>query len=253
MKLTLLTPTRNRPDSFALVEKWVTEQTIWKNRPNIELEWIVVNDGKTKYKYTMGQRVVLRKSVGKRHSLCQNIIDGLKISTGDLIFFLEDDDWTHPNYLEHLWRVWSHSRRTIKVLGLTHARYYNIRYEKLRVCGNKEHASLGATAIDKSAVTAAVNAARCGVPTLDLRLWRHARSKKWPIYLAPDVLQTDGRRLHVGLKCMPGEKGIGIGHRAGGRVDKKRAKIKNWMGTSYADIKPFMSGGKRAHKDTLPT
>ena len=239
--------------SFALVEQWIERQSLWR-RASIDMEWIVVNDGKVPYNYTMGQIVIDRKPQPRElHSLCQNVITGLTVATGSLIFFIEDDDWTHPTYLERLWKAWDTSGGTILALGLTRALYYNVKLARARQCSNRAHSSLGSMAVDRKAIPAVKNIARCGNPTFDRGLWRYAKAHRWPTHLEENAKQPDGRWLHVGLKCMPGQIGIGIGHRSGGQPDQDHKLIKRWIGTDYESIKPYCAPCQRVDADTSKT
>lgn len=240
MKVSLVTPTRNRPVSFGLVERWIERQTLW-SKPGVTMEWIVVNDGKAEYQYKMGQIVCNRQPQPKEgFSFCLNLIMGLSAVRGDLVYFIEDDDWMHPTLLERLWQVWDRSEGKMLVLGFTHALYYDVRRLRARECRNSAHSSLGSTAIGAAAISATKNILRCNKATIDGRLWRHAKRSNWLRYLGKNEEQSDGRWLHVGLKCMPGEPGIGDGHRDGrGTLDADHRIIKRWIGIDYADVEPY--------------
>ena len=72
-----------------------------------------------------------------------------------------------------------------------------------------------------------------GTPYVDLKLWRHDTAKR---HLKANETQ-DGRPLHVSMKCLPGEAGIGIGHRMrGGQRDGDFSILRALLGPEASRV-----------------
>ena len=199
--ITLLTPTRNRALAFDLAQTWIERQTYcgaW--------EWIVVNDGSEPYRYRCGQRVIARvPEPGEGHSLCMNLRAGLAAVRGEKVVIVEDDDYLAPEYLETMARWLDEA----ELAGSCPAIYYDVRGRALRRLRNAKHASLGQTGFRQSLAPQLTELCRQGRPFVDLELWRHCAAKR---HLAANEAGK-GHPLHVSMKCLPGEPGIGMGHR----------------------------------------
>jgi glycosyltransferase involved in cell wall biosynthesis len=97
-KVTILTPTRNRPGFLAQCAKYVAAQTY----PKKCLEWLVVNQGKIDGTeldalITAGARI---ETVGPGMSLGNVRNEGLRLAIGDIIVHFDDDDWHAPDRVE---------------------------------------------------------------------------------------------------------------------------------------------------------
>lgn len=202
--ITLLTPTRNRALAFDLAQTWIERQTYcgpW--------EWIVVNDGSEPYRYRCGQRVIARvPEPGEGHSLCMNLCAGLAAVCGEKVVIVEDDDYLAPEYLETMVRWLDEA----ELAGSCPAIYYDVRGRAVRRLRNVKHASLGQTGFRQSLAPQLAELCGQGRPFVDLELWRHGAAKR---HLAANEA-GNGHPLHVSMKCLPGEPGIGMGHRMRG-------------------------------------
>ena len=221
--LTLLTPTKNRPQHFARLEECVKAQ-----RDAPPYRWIVVNDGSEPYAYNMGQEVILRDPSGdKRHSLCENLLAGLSLAeTSPLsakLLIIEDDDYYAPDYLAVMARYLD----VVPLAGLVPARYYHTVSRRFRVLHNYHYASLASTGMRRAVWEVLRLGCRIGQPFVDGFLWTH-----WASTLQqPAGLFT--ARLHVGLKD---GSGIGIGHDATlGEPDPDGKVLHSWIGDSAND------------------
>ena len=98
MKISVITLTGGREIAFTLCERWMKRQTL---KPD---EWIVVDDYEKRTKCKMGQKVIRRKPFWRpgEMTLQKNLLEALKIVTGDIILIIEDDDWYSPNYIENI-------------------------------------------------------------------------------------------------------------------------------------------------------
>lgn len=194
--LTLLTPTRNRRIAFSLLESYIARQSYR------DFQWIVVNDGTESYDYTQGQEVVTRfPKPGEPHSLCANLLAGIPCVRGSAVVIVEDDDWLAPTYLSKMAELLGEA----DLAGFAPAHYYNLCTRRLRILRNERHCSLGQSGMRLATLPLLAEICREGRPSVDLQLWRRwSGSRK----VCRDA------KVHVGIKCMPGERGIGSGHRS---------------------------------------
>lgn len=207
MLTTIITPTRNRSVSFGLLEKWIGRQTYSGN-----IQWIVVNDGSEPYQYHLGQEVLKRQPQnGEIHSLCSNILFALPRIRGEAVIVAEDDDWLAPNYLEKVVEGLGKADLT----GSAPAIYYNLAGPGFRVLENLEHCSLGQSAFHARVIPLLEKIAREGDPMIDQKLWRQWTGSRHIFPNSPPI--------HVGIKSMPGERGIGKGHSMRGKIGDDRS------------------------------
>lgn len=223
--VTLLTPTRNRPEAFDLLQSWIERQTYRE-----PLQWIVVNDGDTIYNYRCDQTVI-RREAGRQemHSLCMNLLAGLPLVEGTKLLIVEDDDYLAPEYVEQVCTWLEENEMT----GSRPAIYFHLQHRTWRIMRNHSHASLGQTGLRASAIPHLVRAIQVGTPNLDLRLWRDGPADR----MLHRNLTADGRVLHVGMKGLRGEPGIGVGHRMkDGTKDSDFTQLRKWVGDEVAEI-----------------
>lgn len=224
MKLTLVTPTCDRPEAFALCERWMKAQTeAWH-------QWLVLDDGAVPATCTCSQDHILTPDTSGESSLNKKLSRALAsgVITGDALVVIEDDDWYHPRYLESV-LVWMSTGSVL--VGEGNALYYNIRNGFWHNNMNNRHASLCSTAVHRSAFKT-FQGVIAGNPFIDLRLWRETNLS--PRHLCcPTPMQQP---LVVGIKGMPGKKGYGLGHQlAHGTHDKMGDKLKWLVGEEAAN------------------
>jgi hypothetical protein len=226
MRPVLLTPTRFRPASFSLVEKWVARQTVKHAR------WLVVCDGDvSKYRFTMGQEVIVRRPVASsKHSVCLNYLaalDALQCTTfaPDTLFFpIEDDDYLRPDYLATLTR----EAEEAPLVGLAPARYYHLHSSTYTILPNKHHCSLSATAFRPEVLSVFRQGCELGNPFIDQFLWVHWRDT----LQRPAKITSNGQ--HIGLKD---GLGVGTGHERLQHEDTDGAVLREWLGEDADYIK----------------
>lgn len=233
MKVTAITATGDRGEAFHLCQLYVSRQT---RKPD---QWIIVDDGRQPLKFSAPfpcQTVLLRRRPEPGMTLGAQLRAALPSVTGDLVVFMEDDDWYSQDYLYVMGRVAEEVPAT--VIGVDADIYYNLRNRTMRHFGpGRQHASLCQTAIrwpaGRERLERAVEA-----DVIDVSLWRG---------LSPG----DGHRfrveppLVVGIKGMPGRPGHGIGHRSRGPVrDHDLGELERLIGREDLDLyRPFL--GKR--------
>lgn len=199
MRLTILTCTCDRPQAFALCEKWMGAQT---RQPE---QWIVMDDSVEPVTITQGQQHYHCPDFRGRGSMAKKLRWALEnnIIEGDALILIEDDDRYAPAYL-----AWCEEQLArFDLIGEGRNLYYNVQHRWWFDHGNISHASLCATACTRAAFPQLLKESAGDDPFIDSRLWKNYRGKKQvfdPVKL--------GRRLTIGIKAMPGTKGYGSGH-----------------------------------------
>lgn len=220
MSITLLTLTGDRPNQFALCEKYVA-------RFKAEFdEWVVVDDGREPTKATMGQKVLrLPFGLPPAESFDRNLRTGLAVITSPNLAFIEDDDWYHPFYLD--WCVEELKANTL--VGEAPSIYFNISERLIRNMGNRGHASLCQTACRSDLARSAVRYNRG--TAFDMVLWESTVPKHISETSQPFVVGMKGHRT--------GRAGIGVGHRPRGekwKPDPELAQLERLVG---ADVENY--------------
>jgi hypothetical protein len=218
MRVSVITPTSDRPVAFGLCERWMDRQT---HRPD---EWIVADGGKTPARCTMGQIHLHQASPSGFANFLGNLRRGLDAATGDVLVFVEDDDWYHPRHLETLL---GQLTTGILAAGDDLQQYYNLEHRVWRTFDNKG-ASLCQTAFRRDALPAfrkALSAAQQGRSYgVDGRFWAS---------LSPKACCLVRSQTVVGIKGLPGQKGLGIGHRPQlsypWHTDPHLTMLRNWI------------------------
>jgi hypothetical protein len=238
----LLTPTRDRPRSFRLCEKWMGRQT---RRAGVE--WVVVDDGDVPVQPTMGQIYLRRSPSCLPCTLPQNLLFALGVVGSmkpDAVLFIEDDDWYAPSYVENMLMELEKGR----IAGEMRRRYYHLPTRGYLSCYNRKHAALAATAMRGylvgEAKQACERAIASGSPYVDLHLWRVG-----PDYKMPPRWQRveenkscagahlfSRRAISVGIKGSPGRGGLGSGHTKDSYqlFDPTGKILRHWVGNSDA-------------------
>lgn len=198
--LTVLTLTGDRPDAWALCERWMTAQT---RRPD---QWLVIDDGREPARCTMGQDVLRLPcpDAPSGETFCAKHIAAIDsgLIRGDRVVYHEDDDWYAPHWLETM----ALGIRGHAIAGEGMAHYYHVGIRGIWRHANQGHASLCHTAIDASLLPTVRSIAETGNKFIDLALWRAVprdRNLWFPETWKPTC---------VGIKGMPGRAGLASGH-----------------------------------------
>lgn len=154
MKITIITPTGGRPLAFKLCEQWMKRQTL---QPD---EWIVIDDYEIPTKCTMGQKVIRRQPFWQpgEMTLQKNLLEALKIVTGDIILIIEDDDWYSRDYIKNMvekFKTLSEGKpigNSSLIVGESISLYYHIRNFSYYHFNNINHTSLFQTAFTKDLI-----------------------------------------------------------------------------------------------------
>lgn len=209
--ITVITPTGDRHVALERLKYYVERQTI---KPD---HWIISDDGKelpaTDFLNQLAPWVKYCKRVpgtNKAKSFTGNLLNCIANipSSTKYIIIMEDDDWYHETYIEETIKRFRND--TYKLVGQPKTIYYQVNRWAYRINGNKDRASLCETSmhIDVLPKLKKMCEVKRDSAFVDARLWKYARENKIPNFLYED------KRLVIGIKGMPGRKGIGVGHRS---------------------------------------
>lgn len=237
MTIVVLTPTRQRPAALEICRDYVARQ---KGIPG--LLHLIVDGGPD---YTMREptqmreteagvdEVVLRRwqpdNLPPALSLGDNVRHGLDyirsvVGPAKVVMF-EDDDWYAPDYV--WWSVRELERRPLVGEGCSF--YYNVQNRTWMTCNNHSHASLCSTAWDDEEIGDEIRNVLMKTlrsfrkAFLDVNIWKELGSQG-------KVFVPRPKRRVVGIKGVPGRKGIGVGHRRQRNSDRKGILLKRLIG-----------------------
>jgi glycosyltransferase involved in cell wall biosynthesis len=228
VKVSVLTPTADRPVAFALLEQWMARQT---RQPD---EWIVADGGLTSATCTLGQQRSWVSAAPGSANFAANLLRGLSLATGDVIVFCEDDDYYAPTHLATIVTQLIDAPAALAA-GDDRQRYYNVAHRCWRRFQNTG-ASLCQSAIRRAAVPRLVETIHaCQAKRsygVDTTFWRALAPAQWALHPTDTV---------VGTKGLPGQTGLGIGHRPDAlwTADRDLQRLRAWMGDDaavYADF-----------------
>lgn len=237
MKVTVITATGDRPLCLDLLSRWMENQTL---KPD---QWIVVDDGNEIYIPNQWCDYIYRKRKENEPecTLNLNLMRALQNVQGDVILFCEDDEYYAPDYIKTM----TERIKGFSAVGICKSKYYHLPMRTYFVHPNKDHASLAQTGIMTGVLKNQVHILD-GNPFIDVRLWRELKSQ--------GCLFDDGQEncLYVGMKGMPGRKGVGWGHKGIGRIDPNLAMLKKWIRRekdfkAYAELKLNWKSRRTAH------
>ncbi len=201
MRISIITPTGDRPECIALLSKWIANQTI---KPS---QWVIVDDGVVPLKPIKGAKIIRREKV-KGVTLGANLDAALDHVTGDYILIMEDDDYYAPQYIARTIDMFDDD---IDMVGWHGSPYYNVALPGYRVMGDEKHASLSQTAFTRKMIPFVRSCIPGAIPapfSIDMRMWQSDAIEPHRKVLRPCM----GSKLFVGFKSMPGRPGAGVGH-----------------------------------------
>ena len=171
--ITLITPTGDRPLTFALCQHWVKRQTL---QPT---QWIIVDDGKTPATQTVAMDNIYYVRREPRpddppHTLLANLKVALPLVMGEKIMIIEDDDYYAPRYAETM----AAKLEEHEIAGIYNGRYYYLPSCANCRAGNEKHASLASTAFRRSFLPEFERLVITKTGALDMKLWREIRRLK---------------------------------------------------------------------------
>ena len=227
MKITVLTPTCDRPIGIALLERMMARQT---RKPD---QWIIGDGGEVPAPLTMGQIHLHDQRPPGAANFAHNLLNGLNAAAGDLVIIAEDDDFYLPTHVETMAAM----AERYRLIGSEPVqRYYNVAHRCYRLFNNIG-ASLCQTAVRRELFPAFRQAIQAPLGRngfgVDAALWRGQPVTEWAFTRQMTV---------VGIKGLPGSIGLGVGHRPDARwsPDPELAKLRAWIGDdaeSYAGFR----------------
>lgn len=252
MKLTLLTPTGERPQALNLCARWIAEQTIIKNAKDFEypasIEWIVIDDGRLQTNIGVPAGVEIRhiRSIPAwepgQNTQVRNLKAGLLTVDADLIAFIEDDDCYLPHYLENAIRAFMADPKLL-VWGERPTTYYNVKHRKFRRLDNQRYAILAATVIRREAIPVFLSSLDyANKKGIDSNFWYRVREGELRNKSLLQRCGYDGYKAGVvGIKGMPGRPGIGTGFHEADKSkywhkDPESKKLTKFVGPERAAI-----------------
>lgn len=222
MKISVLTPTADRPAAFALAEKMMARQTV------IADEWIVADGGVTPVECTAGQIHCHDPRETGAANFAHNLLNGIARARGDVLVIVEDDDYYAPSHIDRMVEM----AQIFPIVGAEDVqRYYNVAHRCWRTFNNIG-ASMCQTAIRRELWPQFAAMIRMCLERntygIDTNFWRSVPRENWGIVGAMTV---------VGIKGLPGKAGLGVGHRPDAlwTADHDLAKLRSWIG-SDADV-----------------
>lgn len=244
MKIYAITPTGDRPEAFKLCQHWMTRQEV------IPDKWIIVDDGEQgadpdqfiSMKMPTQYFHVKHRGITQGNTLNLNLTTALVNVPFDedaVVFFWEDDDFYQPDYIR---RMMEHFSSGAQAVGEATSVYYNLRERRWIQRKPRPYACLCQTAFHVSLISRFqyILSTTRGGQTADIRFWKDLHETK-----IPRRLTHYSPPLVIGLKGMPGRKGIGIGHRSavtmGWKIDPDHKKLKELLGEDYEHYQPIFA------------
>lgn len=221
--VTVITPTADQPMGIALLERYMSRQTV---QPDA---WIVADDGDVPATLTAGQTHVVRKRAAEGGaSLAGNVLATLDRVQGGVVIVMEHDDWYRADHIETCLR----ELRGFAATGSVWQRYYNVSQRCWKVMRNIGSAlcNTAFTADKLPAMRAACEQARSRNQIgVDRLFWESLPSAE------KNITETE---TVVGIKGLPGRKGLGMGHKpdllARGWTRDDGRKLREWIGADAA-------------------
>lgn len=223
MKIALVTPTGDRPQSLTRQKRYIRRSILpheWEGHSPKETDaatWIVVDDGKEAFcPFSSGSMLgwnleyIRRSPRNGEPTLIPNIITGLQAALKlkpEYILFWEDDDWYSPMRIaDQVFALRSLGKEKGKHLhGSAPSVYYHIPLAVWREMRNNKYASLFETAISGKLLEPLLDflqEMRGDGRGLDMKIWKRFS----------DYAVASGGRQSVGIKGLSGRAGIGVGH-----------------------------------------
>ena len=193
--ITLITPTGDRHVCMERCEFYIKRQTYTG-----PLQWIIADDGIEHFSPGMGQLHLKHKPwSNKVKSFTENIISILLHIEFNKVLIIEDDDWYDRKYID----IYRQRLDNYQLVGEGPARYYHVPTQTYRHLANRHRASFCQTGLRAEILDRLYVSALKQTAFVDARLW----SKDCKKFVFQDKIHC------IGMKGLPGRKGIGIGHR----------------------------------------
>ena len=204
--VTVITCTGDRPESFKLLQKWMSQQTM---KPK---QWIVVDDGFDPL-YPSKEFEYIRREPAKEdysHTLCLNFEKALEIVKYDKVIVMEDDDWYSPTYIDYMYQFLDKA----DLVGLGNLIFYYPSIGKYMERKSVRHPAFAQTAFRKVIIpiireicrSAPADYELCEKGLIDNKLWhnpldinKHTRC----VQLTSSLKTKEGRIIACGTVFQP--------------------------------------------------
>lgn len=228
--LYLITPTGDRLLQFNLCVEMMSEQSYGG-----QVTWVIIDDGiKNVPTPNVKNWTIIHKilpiEIGNTQS--RNLLAGLGCcDPTKKILVIEDDDYYHYDWL----KLMNNKLDNYSLVGSTKAQYYNLPTLTYRHFKNKKHSSLCSTGIHgKEPYNLFVDICKHQPRFIDMHLWG---SYQGSTHLFCETAPGLKNGYVVGIKGLPGKRGLGSGHRGlKGRDDVQNSLLINWVGQKWAKI-----------------
>jgi glycosyltransferase involved in cell wall biosynthesis len=172
--ITVITCTGDRPEAFALLQRWM------KNQMMVPKQWIVVDDG-IEPLYPVREYEYIRREPTKddyAHTLCLNFERALENVKYDKIIVMEDDDWYSPVYIDYMSQLLDKA----DLVGLGNLIFYYPSIRKYMEKATVKQPAFAQTAFRKNLIPiikqicdgASKDFDLCGKGLIDSKLWAHS-------------------------------------------------------------------------------
>lgn len=247
-QISVITPTRDRSEAFALCVHWMSRQTY-----EGPVRWIIVDDGDIPVDRKLwdnwpkpGWEIFYKRRPPStdRNTLPYNMRAALKLVAGDKILIAEDDEYYSPRFIEEM----SKGLDSFDIFGEGPAVYYNVVDRTWRQPKDAQHASLCRTGFRASQLPrmqeSVDRAALCGDPWIDLRFWG-LREIETPENIRKMI--APGLLLSIGIKGLPGRAGLGTQHKPGifPCLDHDMAELRRLIGEDAKAYARFFQGERK--------
>lgn len=252
--VTCITCTGDRPIPFDLSLKWMKNQKI---KPS---QWIIVDDGFTPIKVPdLPYITYIRrepKSTDPKHTMILNMQEAIKHILGEKIIIWEDDEYYSPDYIQDI----SSLLDKYIIVGIGRSKYYFLPGNTYYSHNNMGHASLAQTSFRKEILPEIIDVLE-GDSFFDVRIWKIFNDKDVTLKETGlhERVTNDGRgfifndkdkSLYVGMKGMPGRRGIGSGHKGIGAKDTNNLDVLHGWIPNLQDCEIYISLLENNHIET---
>jgi len=241
--ISIITPTGDRLEGIQNLGMFLLNQTL----ENVLIEWVVVDDGETqacaKALAELGESALANRGISVFYvrrkfvrsdqgpkSLARNVLEGLKVISAPRLLIMEDDDCYREWYLEEMF-----SRlQKAQMVGPLFQKYYHLPSMTYRIYRNRGSAFCS-TGICEAAYPLLIEACRTGLQGskgIDAKLWQLGEKGGY----SQDIFSPEKDPV-IGIKGLPGRRGIGVGHKAQGYTpDPEGFILDRWCGPEYASM-----------------
>lgn len=210
MNVSIVTPTGDRHHSLARQARYIARSVLPQGT---KLTWIVVDDGKDPCRLmSLGVDVVcIPQAPMDGCSLVRNLLAGVVESiyhNPDYVLFWEDDDWYAKDWIaSQLEPLVNGKEKRVYMSGPARSLYYNVPMRIWREMANNSFSSMYETAVSKEILFPLIEFLKESV-----RQSKGIDRKMWGRFANRSATFHPKERRSIGLKGMPGRRGIGCGH-----------------------------------------